>query len=110
MGNSYLVNEESSIYKEVVQEFSETNLEIVCKMSIKIHFWHSHLDNLGQSSYELGGRFHQLYRKNCIHIGIVSQFKVRNNAIKKVAENAQSLELVVYIYQTLILNQVYDKH
>ncbi|XP_036325477.1 uncharacterized protein LOC118738673 [Rhagoletis pomonella] len=61
--HNYLGNERSSNYKEVVQECLEAYGEMGCKMSIKIHFLHSHLDffpdNLGQFSDEQGERFHQ---------------------------------------------------
>ncbi|PNF16264.1 hypothetical protein B7P43_G11641 [Cryptotermes secundus] len=30
-----------------------------CKMSLKVHFLHSHVDNLGAYSEEQGERFHQ---------------------------------------------------
>lgn len=59
----FLGNKKSHNYVEVVNEFLESYAEMGCRMSIKIHFLHGHLDffpeNLGQFSDEQGERFHQ---------------------------------------------------
>ena len=48
---------------EIVNEFLEAYKEMGCRMSLKVHFLHSHLDafpeNLGQFSDEQVERFHQ---------------------------------------------------
>lgn len=59
----FLGNVRSDNYVEVVNEFLEAYADMGCRMSIKIHFLHAHLDffpeNLGQFSDEQGERFHQ---------------------------------------------------
>lgn len=60
---NFLGNNRNANYIEVVNEFLKAYGEMGCRMSIKIHFLHSHLDffpeNLGQFSDEQGERFHQ---------------------------------------------------
>lgn len=60
---NFLGNKRSENYIDVVKEFLEAYAEMGCRMSIKVHFLHAHLDffpeNLGQFSDEQGERFHQ---------------------------------------------------
>lgn len=60
---NFLGNNRSDNYVEVVNDFLKAYGEMGCRMSIKIHFLHSHLDffpeNLGKLSDEQGERFHQ---------------------------------------------------
>lgn len=60
---NFLGNNRSENYKKVVDDFLTAYGKMGCRMSIKIHFLHSHLDffpvNLGQFSDEQGERFHQ---------------------------------------------------
>lgn len=60
---NFLGNERSEDYINVVNEFLDAYSEMGCRMSIKVHFLHSHLDffpeNLGKFSDEQGERFHQ---------------------------------------------------
>lgn len=60
---NFLGRNKSSNYIEVVNEFLEAYEEMKCRMSIKVHFLHSHLnafpENLGKLSDEHGERFHQ---------------------------------------------------
>lgn len=61
--DNFLGNNRSTNYVEVVNEFLDAYEKMGCRMSIKVHFLHSHLDffpeNLGQFSDEQGERFHQ---------------------------------------------------
>lgn len=60
---NFLGNTRSDNYEKVVSEFLTAYGKMGCRMSIKVHFLHSHLDffpaNLGQFSDEQGERFHQ---------------------------------------------------
>ena len=60
---NFLGNQRSPDYAELVKRLIETYKVMVCNMSLKIHFLHSHLDffppNLGDVSDEHGERFHQ---------------------------------------------------
>lgn len=59
----FLGNHRADNYKEVVENLIQAYAELGCRMSLKIHFLHSHLDyfpeNLGHFSEEQGERFHQ---------------------------------------------------
>lgn len=59
----FLGNNKSDNYKELVEDLIERYAEMKCRMSIKLHYLHSHLDffrsNLGDVSEEHGERFHQ---------------------------------------------------
>ena len=59
----FLGNNGSEDYKELVENLVTTYHALGCRMSIKLHFLHSHLDffrpNLGAVSEEHGERFHQ---------------------------------------------------
>ena len=56
-------NVKSNSYQEGVAELLAAYKEMGCRMSLKMHFLHSHLDffpeNLGAVSDEQGERFHQ---------------------------------------------------
>jgi hypothetical protein len=58
LGNSKAANNYHKIVKSLLQSYEA----MVCNMSLKIHFLHSHLDlfpqNLGAISDEHGERFH----------------------------------------------------
>lgn len=60
---NFLGNFRSDNYRELISEMIENYKIMGCKMSLKIHFLHSHLDffpeNLGAVSDEHGERFHQ---------------------------------------------------
>ena len=60
---NFLGNKKSENYKELVEEMLKNLKSLVCLMSYKMHFLHSHLDyfpsNLGDFSEEQGERFHQ---------------------------------------------------
>ena len=60
---NFFGNKKASYYKELVANLLSSFEDISAKMSIKIHFLHSHLDrfpeNLGALSDEQGERFHQ---------------------------------------------------
>lgn len=60
---NFLGNHKSPEYKEGVQNLLRSFQKLGCRMSLKIHFLHSHLDffpeNLGMVSDEQGERFHQ---------------------------------------------------
>ena len=60
---NFLSNKKSPLFKTGVENLLEAYKEMVCRMSIKIHFLHSHLDffpaNLGAVSDEQGEKFHQ---------------------------------------------------
>ena len=61
--SNFLGNVKSNSYQEGVAELLAAYKEMGCRMSIKMHFLHSHLDffpeNLGAVSDEQGERFHQ---------------------------------------------------
>jgi len=61
--SGFLGNHRSENYKELVQNLIEHYGKLGCRMSIKLHFLHCHLDffkpNLGSVSEEHGERFHQ---------------------------------------------------
>ena len=60
---NFFGNKKASNYKELVANLLSSFEDIGAKMSIKVHFLHSHLDrfpkNLGALSDEQGERFHQ---------------------------------------------------
>ncbi|CAJ0967625.1 unnamed protein product [Ranitomeya imitator] len=59
----FLGNKKADNYEETVEELLMSLRNLGCRMSIKIHYIHSHLDffpeNLGDVSEEQGERFHQ---------------------------------------------------
>ena len=59
---NFLGNNRSSLYESIVQEFLSSHKTLGARMSLKIHFLHSHLDffpaNMGEVSDEHGVRFH----------------------------------------------------
>ena len=63
MIQNFLGNKKAENYKEIVEELLLSLQELGCKMSIKIHYLHSHIEefqeNLGDVSEEQGERFHQ---------------------------------------------------
>lgn len=60
---NFLGNTKSVNYEEIVHEMLSAYHALGCKMSIKLHHLHAHLNmfpsNLGQMSDEQGERFHQ---------------------------------------------------
>jgi hypothetical protein len=60
---NFLGNQKSPMYKEGVKKLLASYQAMGCRMSLKLHFLHSHLDffpeNLGAVSDEQGERFHQ---------------------------------------------------
>ena len=60
---NFLGSHHSEEHEKYVQELLDAYLELGCRMSLKIHFLHTHLDffppNLGDVSDEQGERFHQ---------------------------------------------------
>ena len=60
---NFLGNHKSPAYADGVQRLLDAYHKLGCRMSLKIHFLHSHLDffppNLGAVSDEQGERFHQ---------------------------------------------------
>lgn len=60
---NFLGNKKVDNYQEIVEELLLSLEAMGCKMSIKVHYLHSHLDefpeNLGAVSEEQGERFHQ---------------------------------------------------
>jgi len=60
---NFLGNHKALTYKDGVQNLLNAYNKLGCRMSLKIHFLHSHLDffpeNLGAVSDEQGERFHQ---------------------------------------------------
>ena len=60
---NFLGNFRAPNYEELVDEMLKSYQELGARMSLKIHFFHSHLDffpkNLGEVSDEHGERFHQ---------------------------------------------------
>ena len=61
--HNFLGNKKADNYKEMVEELLLSLQDLGCKMSIKVHYLHSHLSefpaNLGDVSEEQGERFHQ---------------------------------------------------
>jgi len=59
----FLGNHKRNDYAEIVANLIETYQKLGCRMSLKLHYLHSHLDffcdNLGDVSEEHGERFHQ---------------------------------------------------
>lgn len=59
----FLGNKKSDNYQLLVTDLLQSYQNLGCRMSLKIHFLHSHLDffpkNLGAVSDEQGERFHQ---------------------------------------------------
>ena len=59
----FLGNKKDEDYKRLIDELLKTYELLGCRMSLKIHFLHSHLkffpENLGAVSDEQGERFHQ---------------------------------------------------
>lgn len=59
----FLGNHKDPDYKQLVANLIENFKKLGCRMSLKVHFLHSHLDffpeNLGDVSEEHGERFHQ---------------------------------------------------
>ena len=58
LGNHMVPN-----FKDIVEELVNAYEKVCCRMSLKLHILHSHIDefkdNLGDSSEEQGERFHQ---------------------------------------------------
>ena len=58
-----LGSKKSEKYADVVQDMLIAYRKLGCRMSLKIHFLHSHLDvfpdNLGDVGFEHGERYHQ---------------------------------------------------
>jgi hypothetical protein len=61
--DGFLGNKKSELYKELVNDLLKQYKRMGCRMSLKLHYLHSHLDffreNLGDVSEEHGERFHQ---------------------------------------------------
>lgn len=61
--NGFLGNNKCDNYKELVEQLINSYSVMGCRMSLKLHYLHSHLDffrtNLGDVSEEHGERFHQ---------------------------------------------------
>lgn len=61
--HGFLGNRKAEDYENLVETLLRTYQALGCRMSLKIHFLHSHLDffprNLGAVSDEQGERFHQ---------------------------------------------------
>ena len=61
--HNFLGNKNADNYVELVPELLFSLQDLECRMSIKVHYLHSHLSefpaNLGDISEEQGGRFHQ---------------------------------------------------
>jgi hypothetical protein len=61
--SNFLLNNKADNYQEIVERLLQSYEAMGCKMSLKIHFLHSHLDffpqNLGAVSDAHGERFHQ---------------------------------------------------
>ena len=59
----FLGNHKAENYREVVGELVDTYRRMGCRMSLKLHVLHAHLDvfkeNMGGYSEEQGERFHQ---------------------------------------------------
>ena len=63
VANNFLGNKRSENYADIAQKMLIAYQKLGCRMSLKIHFLHAHLDffpeNLGDVSNEHGERFHQ---------------------------------------------------
>ena len=63
MVDNFLGNKRADNYTELVEELLLSLQDLGCRMSIKVHYLHSHLsefpENLGDVSEEQGERFHQ---------------------------------------------------
>ena len=61
--HSFLGNKKNDNYKKLVENIIVRCADMKCRMSIKLHYLHSHLKifipNLGDVSEEHGERFHQ---------------------------------------------------
>ena len=61
--HNFLGNKRADNYIELVEELLLSLQDLGCRMSIKVHYLHSHLSefpaNLGDVSEEQGERFHQ---------------------------------------------------
>ena len=61
--HGFLGNHKSPYYEEIIQQLIKTFQKLGCRMSLKLHFLHAHLDFfrecLGDVSEEHGERFHQ---------------------------------------------------
>jgi len=61
--HQFMGNYKSNDYEKVVREMVRSFQALGCRMSIKLHFFDSHVDyfsaNLGAYSEEQGERFHQ---------------------------------------------------
>lgn len=61
--NGFLGNNKAENFIEIIEELTDSYKALGCRMSLKIHYLHSHLDffrsNLGDYSEEHGERFHQ---------------------------------------------------
>jgi hypothetical protein len=61
--NGFLGNSKSDNYKQLVHDLLLRYKQLGCRMSLKLHFLHSHLDffsdNMGDISEQHGERFHQ---------------------------------------------------
>ena len=61
--HSFLGHKKSDKYKKLVQNLIVQNADMKCRISIKLHYLHSHLEffrpNLGDVSEEHGERFHK---------------------------------------------------
>jgi hypothetical protein len=61
--SNFLGNNKAGNYQEIAERLLQSYEALVCDMSLKIHFLHSHLDffpqNLAAVSDEHGERFHQ---------------------------------------------------
>jgi len=61
--DNFLGNHKADNYVDLVEDMLEAYRRMGCRMSLKMHFLHSHLsffpDNLGAVSDEHGERFHQ---------------------------------------------------
>lgn len=59
----FLGNVKDEQYETIVKTMMDHMKELGCRMSLKLHFLHSHLDhfpeNFGAVSEEMGERFHQ---------------------------------------------------
>lgn len=86
---NFLGNKKSHDYIEKVKEFLKSYELMGCRMSIKIHFLHSHLDffpeNLGKFSDEQGERFHQ-------ELASIEQRFLGKSKIRMIADYCWSLK------------------
>lgn len=56
---NFLGNYKAANYEAIVEEMLSAYRDLGCKMSIKIHYLHSHLSHFRAVSDEQGERFHQ---------------------------------------------------